>query len=146
MKSGLLATKSVSQLSSSSALPECATSPLAAVRPARLPTSLAPLMRRNSTALSKSPSASSRAFLQSIIPEPVSSRSRLTSGAVKLDMILSRLRTRSGLCGRRGGVFGLGTLEELALPLGEWLVTGHDARLGLGVRAGGTAGAGDKAI
>ena len=39
-------------------MPEWATRPLAAVRPARLPTSLAPLTRRISTALSKSPSAS----------------------------------------------------------------------------------------
>ena len=87
MKSALLATKSVSQFSSSSDVPECATRPLAAVRPARLPTSLAPLIRRISTALSKSPSASSSAFLQSIIPAPVRSRSFLTSAAVKFDIV-----------------------------------------------------------
>ncbi|SHU42125.1 Uncharacterised protein [Mycobacteroides abscessus subsp. abscessus] len=52
-------------------------------RSARLPTSLAPLMRSTSTALSKSPSDSARAFLQSSIPAPVSSRSRFTSAAVK---------------------------------------------------------------
>src|SRR5690349_18968995 len=33
--------------------------------------------------------SSSSAFLQSIIPEPVRSRSRLTSAAVKFDMLLS---------------------------------------------------------
>ena len=68
-------------------MPEWATRPLAAVRPARLPTSLAPLMRRISTALSKSPSASSSAFLQSIMPAPVRSRSFLTSAAVKFAML-----------------------------------------------------------
>ena len=44
-------------------MPEWATRPLAVVRPARLPTSLAPLMRRISTALSKSPSASVQRLL-----------------------------------------------------------------------------------
>ena len=39
-------------------------------------------VRNISTALSKSPSVSSRAFLQSIIPAAVSSRSRLTSAVV----------------------------------------------------------------
>jgi hypothetical protein len=43
---------------------------------------LAPLMRSTSTALSKSPSVSVSAFLQSSMPAPVSSRSRLTSAAV----------------------------------------------------------------
>src|SRR5512147_2175005 len=130
MKSALLATKSVSQLSSSSALPECATRPLAAVRPARLPTSLAPLMRRISTALSKSPSASSSAFLQSIMPLPVRSRIFLTSAAVKFDITLSLQLSLLlwtvdlGLGGDRGGrLVGLGlgafaALQQLALPLG----------------------------
>src|SRR5205814_2316177 len=100
--------------------------PLAAVRPARLPTSLAPLMRRISTALSKSPPASSSAFLQSIIPEPVRSRSFLTSAAVKFDMLLS-LRLVSGFddSGFRGGRrlrLALLSFEQLALPLGQRLV------------------------
>src|ERR1017187_1470759 len=82
----VLATKSVSQLSSKSTperLPSSSavTRLFAAVRPARLSTSLAPLRRRISTAASKS-SASTRAFLQSSMPAPVSSRSRFTSGAL----------------------------------------------------------------
>src|SRR5262245_55024215 len=175
MKSAFLATKSVSQLSSSSAWPEWATRPLAVVRPARLPTSLAPLMRRNSTALSKSPAASSSAFLQSIIPAPVSSRSFLTSAAVKFDIVLSRsvraaraatpragngspqsgwaatargaaAGPRSALGGRRG--LGL-ALEQLALPLGERFVTGDRARLRLllgGAGAQRLARAGDQPV
>ena len=86
--SSFLATKSVSQLSSISAPSTDATRPLPAVRSARLPRPLAPLMRSSSTALSKSPSASSSAFLQSIIPAPVASRSRLTSAAVKFAMVI----------------------------------------------------------
>src|SRR4051794_17446196 len=96
MKPSFLATKSVSQLSSTSAEQKWAIRPLAVVRPARLPTSLAPLIRSSSTALSKSPSDSSSAFLQSIMPAPVSSRSFLTSAAVKFDMLLS---LRSGYAG-----------------------------------------------
>ncbi|SLJ82472.1 Uncharacterised protein [Mycobacteroides abscessus subsp. abscessus] len=80
--SSFLATKSVSELISIITPSLAATRPSAVVRSARLPTSLAPLMRSSSTALSKSPSVSASAFLQSIIPEPVSSRSRFTSAAV----------------------------------------------------------------
>ncbi len=81
-----LATKSVSQFSSTrtpASLPSswAVTSPLAAVRSARLPASLTPFLRRFSMASSKSPSASARAFLQSIIPAPLCSRSRFTSAA-----------------------------------------------------------------
>ena len=83
----VLATKSVSQLSSSitpALVPSslAVTRPLAAVRPARLLTSLTPLRRRISTAASKSPAASTSAFLQSSMPAPVCSRSRFTSAAV----------------------------------------------------------------
>ena len=81
-KSAFLATKSVSELSSIIAPSRAATMPLAVVRPARLPTSFAPLMRSASTAVSRSPSDCSRAFLQSIIPDPVRSRSFFTSAAV----------------------------------------------------------------
>ncbi len=81
-KSGFFATKSVSEFSSIIEPSRAATTPLAVARPARLPTSLAPLMRSASMALSKSPSFSSSAFLQSIIPEPVASRSFFTSAAV----------------------------------------------------------------
>ncbi len=93
----VLATKSVSQFSSSSTpawVPSSSavTRPFAAVRPARLPTSLAPLRRRISTAASKSPSASSSAFLQSSMPAAVCSRSRFTSAAVKFAMSSSIFR------------------------------------------------------
>ena len=81
-KSALLATKSVSQSSSTIMPPAATTRPLLVARSARLPTSFAPLMRSSSTAFSMSPSDCSSAFLQSIIPEPVSSRSRFTSAAV----------------------------------------------------------------
>src|SRR5688500_14595688 len=87
-KSAFLATKSVSQSSSSSAPSLLTTMPLVVERSRRLPTSLAPLTRRNSTALSKSPSASVSAFLQSIMPAPVASRRRLTSAAVNSAMSL----------------------------------------------------------
>src|SRR5580700_11083830 len=87
----VLATKSVSQFSSTSTpawVPSssAATRPLAAVRMARLFTSLAPLRRSNSSAACRSPLASSGAFLQSIMPAPVCSRSRFTSAAVKFAM------------------------------------------------------------
>src|SRR5439155_23558123 len=153
-KSVFLATKSVSQFSSSSARPACATSPFAAVRPARLLTSFAPLMRRISTALSKSPSDSSSAFLQSIMPAAVRSRSFLTSAAVKLAMTLSRCRFGRAAVGwargrpRSGGglLLGLAALQQLALPLGERLVGGHRARLRLVVGAARPAGPGDEAL
>ena len=47
----------------------------------RLPTALAPLIRSASTALSKSPSASASAFLQSSIPAPVSVAELLDVGS-----------------------------------------------------------------
>src|SRR5688572_27563916 len=152
MKASFLATKSVSQFSSRSALSAWATRPLAVARPARLPTSLAPLMRRNSTALSKSPSDSSSAFLQSIIPAAVRSRSRLTSAAVKLAMLVSScpfLFGRSGLGSGRGGGRGPagGGSEQLLLPLGQRLVRGNGSRLRLDVATtGGLARAGDQAV
>jgi hypothetical protein len=72
----VFATKSVSQFSSTSTparVPSSSatTRPLAAVRVARLFTSLAPLSRSSSIAASMSPSASLSAFLQSIMPAPV---------------------------------------------------------------------------
>ena len=83
-----LATKSVSQLSSIIALSAAATRPLVAVRSApRSLTLVSPLMRSSSAALSKSPSASSRAFLAAIIPAPVASRSFLTSAAVMFAIV-----------------------------------------------------------
>ena len=85
------ATKSVSQLSSR-ITPEspstfAVTSPFEVARPSRLVTPLSPLTRMISTALLKSPPASSSAFLQSNIPAAVCSRRRFTSSAV-YDMYL----------------------------------------------------------
>src|SRR3954453_9227531 len=90
--SSLLATKSVSQFSSTSAVPEAATSPADAVRSApRFSALAAPLTRRISMALSKSPSASCSAFLLSIMPALVMSRSFLTSAAVMFAMSVALL-------------------------------------------------------
>src|SRR5690348_6941897 len=163
--SAFLATKSVSELSSIRAPSLAATRPSAVARSARLPTSLAPLMRSSSTALSKSPSASSSAFLQSIMPAPVSSRSFLTSAAVKFDMLLSlRVSVRGwrvrppaclrdvadGLLGRLGHVSGvrrrvdnrgrgsrLGTAGLYLLGRGEQLALPLGQRLVHAHRTGG---------
>ena len=86
MKSSVLATKSVSQLTSTNApsvllLTNPETIPADAFRPSRLPTSLAPLTLKSSMAALKSPLVSSKAFLQSIMPEPVFSRNFFTSSA-----------------------------------------------------------------
>src|SRR5579859_346171 len=123
--SGVLATKSVSQFSSTStptSVPSSSavTRPLAAVRVARLPASLTPLTRSSSIAFWKSPSASLSAFLQSIMPAPVWSRSRLTSAAVKfamsssldLSVFKSVARPLLGLGGFGG--FGGGRVRGLA--------------------------------
>ena len=75
-------------------------------------------MRSSSVALSKSPSASSSAFLQSIIPAPVSSRSFLTSAAViatfsspsSVPRRLRRVSRRPRPSAASGGVLGLGGL------------------------------------
>ncbi len=81
-----LATKSVSQLTSTSTaspLPtRTATRPSAATRPAFLAALTAPDLRMLSMASSMSPLASWRAFLHSIMPAPVRSRSSLTRPAV----------------------------------------------------------------
>src|SRR5207247_612890 len=53
--------------------------PSDASRPARLSALAAPLVRSTSTAFSRSPAVSSRAFLQSIMPAPVRARSAATS-------------------------------------------------------------------
>lgn len=83
MNASFFATKSVSALRLIRALPEAATRPEDASRSAARAAALAaPLTRSSSTALSKSPSVSSSAFLQSIIPAWVSSRSFFTSAAV----------------------------------------------------------------
>src|SRR5437879_9615625 len=53
--------------------------PSDALRPARLSALAAPFVRSTSTAFSRSPAVSSRAFLQSIMPAPVRERSAATS-------------------------------------------------------------------
>jgi len=92
-----LATKSVSQLSSIMAPSAAATRPLDAVRSPRLRTFVAPLIRRISVAFSKSPSASSKARLVSIIGAPVASRSFLTSATVKFAILVHSILVRVGL-------------------------------------------------
>ena len=83
---GLRATKSVSQLSSSTTLvaasPTTMTAPSEALRWAFFEAAARPFVRRISIAAFMSPSASVRAFLQSIMPAPVSSRSSFTAAAV----------------------------------------------------------------
>ena len=89
-KSGVLATKSVSQLTSTiaPALPPSRmqepTAPSAAVREAFLAAAARPFLRSRSRAWSMSPCASTSALLQSIIPAPVSSRSWRTTSAEML--------------------------------------------------------------
>src|SRR3954463_1952877 len=140
-KSAFLATKSVSQSSSSSAPSLLTTTPFVVERSRRLPTSLAPLTRRNSTALSKSPSASVRAFLQSIMPAPVASRRRLTSAAVKSAMsLLSRAGVDVGhVCGVRAEPSGRATAPS---PRRAGTAPGGSAVLGALRARGGVAGGG----
>jgi len=82
----LRATKSVSELTSTNAplLPSVVApiNPSAATRPAFLAACASPLVRSQSMAASISPSDSVRAFLQSIMPAPVVSRSSFTIAAV----------------------------------------------------------------
>ena len=84
----LMATKSVSQLTSTTAaLPQvehtlARTRPSLVARPAFLAAAARPRVRRMSVAPAMSPSASTRAFLHSIMPAPVASRSSLTIAAV----------------------------------------------------------------
>ncbi len=85
-KSGLRATKSVSELSSimTARVPSVATAtrPSAATRPAFLAALARPLVRSQSMAASISPPVSVNADLQSIMPAPVWSRSSFTIPAV----------------------------------------------------------------
>ena len=82
-----LATKSVSELTSTMTptVPSvvAASRPARAWRPSRLDRDFRPLRRMISRAFSASPSASVSAFLTSIMPAPVCSRSAFTSAAVK---------------------------------------------------------------
>ena len=155
-KSAFLATKSVSQSSSSSAPSLLTTTPLVVERSRRLPTSLAPLTRRNSTALSKSPSASVRAFLQSIMPAPVASRRRLTSAAVNsamsLPLGLSVVREVVRACrgavpagagrGRRGRIRPGPAVSPSAGGRGSAAGASVGGRLGAGAASAGRGGGG----
>src|ERR1700756_5045841 len=139
--SSFFATKSVSQLSSIIAPSLAATRPSTVERSARLPTSFAPLMRNNSTALSKSPPLSFNAFLQSSMPAPVNSRSRLTSAAVKFAISAFRCRRfgvpiNGGVLGSVGGFRGC-TGQQFLLPLGQRL-----GSLGVGLVAVAQPGTG----
>ena len=90
LNSSVFATKSVSEFTSTtqptelSAFTFATTIPSAATRPAFFACVASPFSRSSSIAFSTSPSASVKAFLQSIIPTPVDFRSSLTSFAVKL--------------------------------------------------------------
>src|ERR1700678_4462607 len=147
-----LATKSVSQFSSTrtpALVPSSSavTRPLPAVRSARLPASLTPFLRRFSMPSSKSPSASARAFLQSIIPAPVCSRSRFTSAAVIFAMsVRSLLRqwlsTVWCRCRHLLGVGGLGGGGLVGAGLGRVLSGG----LGSGGSRLGGGGRGDLGV
>src|SRR5918994_2691574 len=86
-------------------------SPWSAERSARPAAEARPFVRRISSALSMSPSASCSAFLQSIIPAPVRSRSSLTCFAV-ISAIASAL-----VLDRFGGSLGLFGNDELGLGL-----------------------------
>ena len=87
------ATKSVSQFTSTNApvLPSIANAntPSAAVRPANLPAFAPDLMRKISSAFSKLPSASTKAFLHSIMPKPVAARKSATIFAVISAIVFS---------------------------------------------------------
>ena len=90
LKSAFLATKSVSELTSIRAPTEpssvtyASTRPSAAILPAFFSAAARPFSLRYSTAFSISPLDSVRAFLQSIIPQPVLSLKSFTSLAVNI--------------------------------------------------------------
>jgi len=92
-KSSVLATKSVSQFTSTSAADPgatwAATTPSEAIRDAFFAAAARPFFRRTSTASSRLPPDSVRAFLQSIIPAPVFSRSSRTNSAGICILVLS---------------------------------------------------------
>ena len=89
-KSALRATKSVSELTSTTTpfVPSTstATRPSAATRPDFLAALVMPFLRSQSTAASTSPDVSLRAFLQSIMPAPVFSRRSFTIAAETVAM------------------------------------------------------------
>src|SRR3954454_21952684 len=120
--SSFLATKSVSEFTSTTAprLPSTATPtrPSAAVRPAFFAAAASPLARSQSIAGSISPLVSASAFLQSIIPAPVRSRSSLTLAAVisAMSLFLYSPLPLGGGAGR-GGLQEVGTTVPPLTPL-----------------------------
>ena len=113
-KSGVLATKSVSQLTSTITPvrpPSTMWDPMApseAARLAFLAAAARPFLRSTSRAFAMSPVASTSAALQSIMPAPVSSRSWRTTSAVMLMVLLPAFIESSGeatptACGGRRG-------------------------------------------
>src|SRR6266851_946285 len=138
-KASLRATKSVSELTSTTApaWPPVATptSPSAATRPAFLAAAARPFLRSQSTAPSISPDVSPSARLQSIMPAPVFSRSSLTSDAVISAIIstsgkpLSSARLGARFFARRRRLGSISRLE-----IGDDLA--RNLRLGADVDAG----------
>src|SRR5688572_25431411 len=145
-----LAVKSVSDLSCTSAarlLPTAAaTAPSRFSRSERSAALAKPFLRNSSTALSKSPSLSMSAFLQSIMPAPVASRRRFTSFAV-ISAICSSLVVVCRVTGRRGGNLCRGdtrfTRRRLGRSLGSGLrlLLGDLGFFGLAARGSSIAGA-----
>ena len=107
-KVSFLATKSVSALTSRTTptLPSTmeTTRPSAAMRLAFFSAAARPFSLRNSSAFSKSPFDSVRAFLQSIMPQPVCSRRFFTSAAVKLAIMIFLLIFIQNARVRRSGI------------------------------------------
>ena len=132
-KSSVRATKSVSQLTSTSTpiLPPGwmydATTPSRASRCAFLAASASPFLRRYSTAPCRSPWAASSAALQSITPAPVRSRSSFTcsaddamgrsasDGRLPADFVISASVT-TGMSGEAGISSSASSLARLPLP------------------------------
>src|SRR5690606_37414459 len=75
--------------------------PSAATRPAFLAAAASPFVRSQSTASSMLPPVSFRAFLQSIMPAPVCSRSSLTSDALTAAILSHPLTCRGAQPGIR---------------------------------------------
>src|SRR5262245_3055636 len=142
--SGWRATKSVSQFTSTRSAarpsPELAVAivPSAAMRPAFLSALASPALRMISAAASRSPPVSMSAFLHSIIPAPVRSRSVLTVSALMLMSLpaLVGLARRRAAADRRLHARGLGRL------VGERLLVRRFRGLGSADRRHGRRGRG----
>src|SRR5687767_12421430 len=119
------------------------TAPCEAPRPARFSAEAMPFSRSHFLAASRSPSFSSRAFLQSIIPAPVSFRSAATSLAEISGILVLGGGGLGGRVGRGSGLFGglFGSLfggglgggfggelfdDRVGLGLGDRRRLGHD--------------------